>query len=495
MSTGDGRDGKLRLAMAKGALSGNLAGKSLPRQIFTIATWPLLEQLLSFLCASVSFFLAGHLPVPEAELKQIVSGIGVTGFVTWLGFLMQAGVSTGATALVSRLYGGRKYEEGTLGANQAAFLGLCAGMASTLLMFAVARFLVTDVLDLELRAQQVALEFLSVVAWVAVFSGPVFALNSALRGSGDTKTPFFVMLLVDGLTIGLSLLFVNVFDWRIAGLSWGMLLSWMIGAGLLFAFMLAKNRRMKRERAGLSLDEWAKAKGENFVPPLAIDLRRLWPQGDYLKRLLAVGVPQSLEVGCIWAIQFYALSVITHLGTDAVGGHMVAVRVESLSFLPGFAIGVSSAALVGQYLGSGSPRMALETMRKCLKYAIVLMGSLGIIFAAAPYFFASQFVSSQGVIEAAVPVLQVFLFAEPLFAAVMTMRLSLRGAGDAKRVMMVSFLGMGFFRVGLLTLWYYLWPDTVTLQGVWILFTVDMMVQTIILGRMIGRLKWVRKRV
>ena len=47
MSIGDGRDGKMRAAMARGRLSGRLAGLSLPRQIIAIAGWPLLEQVLS----------------------------------------------------------------------------------------------------------------------------------------------------------------------------------------------------------------------------------------------------------------------------------------------------------------------------------------------------------------------------------------------------------------------------------------------------------------
>ena len=47
MSIGDGREGKIRAALAKGQLGGKLSGLSLPRQIVTIALWPLLEQVMS----------------------------------------------------------------------------------------------------------------------------------------------------------------------------------------------------------------------------------------------------------------------------------------------------------------------------------------------------------------------------------------------------------------------------------------------------------------
>ena len=90
MSVGDGREGKVRAALhGKGQLGGSLAGLSLPRQIIHIALWPLLEQVMSFICASTSLYLATHMNTPDEVTEQIASGIGVTGYVMWLGFLMK----------------------------------------------------------------------------------------------------------------------------------------------------------------------------------------------------------------------------------------------------------------------------------------------------------------------------------------------------------------------------------------------------------------------
>ncbi|MFI3244658.1 MAG: MATE family efflux transporter, partial [Akkermansia sp.] len=152
MSLGDGRDGKLRMAMAKGRLSGKLSQMSLLRQIVSISTWPFLEQLLSFLCAAVALFLAGHMDLPAEETPHVISGLGVAGTIMWLGFLMQAGVATGATALVSRCFGARKFEESIYNCNQAAMLGALAGTCSTILMLCSARFLLGSVLELSPQA-------------------------------------------------------------------------------------------------------------------------------------------------------------------------------------------------------------------------------------------------------------------------------------------------------------------------------------------------------
>lgn len=494
MSLGDGRDGKLRMAMSKGRLSGKLAQMSLPRQITSIATWPFLEQLLSFLCAAVALFLAGHMDIPSEETAHVISGLGVAGTIMWLGFFMQAGVATGATALVSRSFGARKFEEANYNCNQAAILGALAGTASTLLMLVSARFLLGTLLDLSPQALESAMQYIRVSAWIAVFSGAIFALNASLRGAGDTRTPFLLMLVIDGLTIVLSYCFITYWGMGIDGLGWGALIPWIIGAVSLFLYMDYGRHRQMKARKGVPLDEYCELQGQDYAPDLGLHLAKLRPDWAVIRRIIGIGLPQALEVGAIWAIQFYGLRLITSLGTNAVGAHMVAIRIESLSFLPGFAIGVAGAALVGQYLGSGSIRMATETIKRCTIIALIFMGSMGILFAVFPYFFAQIFVSEAGSLQDMVcDVLRVLVIAEPLFAAVLVMRMCLRGAGDTKRVMWVAFGCMGFFRIVVQSIWYFCFPQTFTLVGVWMLYNVDLLVQVLVLGGMVKGLKWSRK--
>ncbi len=49
-------------------------------------------------------------------------------------------------------------------------------------------------------------------------------------------------------------------------------------------------------------------------------------------------------------------------------------------------------------------------------------------------------------IDTGIPVLRTMLLVEPFFAACIVMKMSLRGAGDTRRVMLVSYGIMGFFR-------------------------------------------------
>ncbi len=499
MSAGDGREGKIRVALSRGQLGGKLAGKSLPRQIITIALWPLLEQVMSFICASISLVLATHMGTDDATTTQIASGIGVTGYVMWLGFLMQSAVGMGATAIVSRMTGARRFAEANYVANQAAVLGFLAGILSAFLMYVSADVLVTDILQLSDYAHEVAMRYMYTGCWVAIFSGFVFAVNAALRGSGDTKTPFFIMLVVDGLNIIFSLFLVQVCGLFVEGLALGMIGGMAAAALILLAILLRRRQDVCHRIQGSTpeaFESYLATQESSYVPPLFLCWRSLIPDWRMMWRILCIGIPQAIEVGGIWLIQIYVLRVISSLGDAAVGAHNIAIRIESLSFLPGFAIGMAGATLMGQYLGAGSVRLALETARRCTTYSVLFMGVMGVFFALFPEFFVGIFTAhSPGLMAAAVPVVQIFLLVEPFYAAMLITKMCLRGAGDTRRVMWVSYGGMGLIRGACLMLWYNLWPETLSLTGIWLLFIADMIVEYLILRHMLYGLKWARRKV
>jgi Na+-driven multidrug efflux pump len=107
----------------------------------------------------------------------------------------------------------------------------------------------------------------------------------------------------------------------------------------------------------------------------------LRPDAATMRRIVRVGAPQSLEIAGMWSIHAFGIRVIAGIeGRRALGAHILAIRVESMSFLPGFAIATAAAALAGQYLGAGSREEAVRAVRLCWKAAVLLMSAMGVFF-------------------------------------------------------------------------------------------------------------------
>lgn len=222
MSAGDAREGIIRGKAARARLGGKLAGLSLPRQIAVIAFWPFLEQLLSFFVTSSDLFIATKIGVDAQDTINISDGMGAVIFIMWFGFVIQGAIMMGATAIVSRMTGARDYPQAQHGLHQAAMLGLLAGTISCGLLFTCSDFLVTHVLTMNETARAYALQYVYMAAFAAPFSGVVFAINAALRGSGDTRLPFWIMMSVGILNVIFSVIFVfadaPLGGWRIGGI-------------------------------------------------------------------------------------------------------------------------------------------------------------------------------------------------------------------------------------------------------------------------------------
>lgn len=501
MSAGDAREGVIRAKSARGRLGGKLSGLSLPRQIWVIAFWPFLEQVLSFFVTSSDLFLATHIGRSPADTLEIANGMGASVFLVWLGFVMQGGVSMGATAIVSRMTGAREYEKANHAACQSAILGFLAGIISCGLMLVITRVMVYSFLDMSPAAREYAMQYMNIAAFTAPFSGIVFALNASLRGAGDTKLPFLVMMSVGVLNVIFCLIFLFApppfGGWRMEGIATGTLCGFLVSLIWLLIVLYRRKGLVYRGHAGKKLHEIALEQGDTYIPPIHLDKKDLSPDWRMQRRILNIGLPQAIEIFGIWLIQVFCLSIISKLPMPgALGVHNIAIRIESLSFLPGFAIGMAASTLVGQYLGARNALMAKVTIMKCIKYAVVFMGVIGAIFFIIPGFFISFFApNSPGLVELGIPVLRTMILVEPFFAACIVMKMSLRGAGDTRRVMIISYVVMGFFRVGVTWAWFHFAPQTMTLWGIWLLFAMESLIQTIIFFKIVKGMSWARKNV
>ncbi len=167
-----------------------------------------------------------------------------------------------------------------------------------------------------------------------------------------------------------------------------------------------------------------------------------WPQlraREFL-RMLRFGIPAGLN----WFFEFAAFLffvnvVVAGLGTTALASLMAVVQLNSVSFMPAFAVASATAILVGQSIGAGARDEVPRLVRLGFAVTGSWQGLVAILYLAAPRLlfapFAPGAAGAGALLEAGARVLA-FSAAWQLFdAAVTVLAESLRAAGDTAFVL------------------------------------------------------------
>lgn len=459
--------------VARRELGGNLAGKSIPHQVIMLAIWPLLEQLLGFLVGMTDSVLAGRIG-EGAERIAALDALALAAYLSWLMMILQGAAATGGMAMISRATGAGDSKLADRSLGQALLLGCAAGIvAGSGLLLSMP--LLVKVFALTPEAGRMATTYVNIVALSAPFSGVMFAGNAALRGSGDTRTPFFVMTLVNCINIGLSWMFVYgpepIGGRGIAGIALGTTIAWTVGAMVLISVLFARKKGIK------------------------LQLNSLRPDRDVLNRIIRVGVPSAIEISGMWTINAIVVRIISGLPVEGVlGAHFIAIRCESLSFLPGFALGAASATLAGQYLGLGDRVRAKQAVLTCWLGGAALMTLIGIVFLVFSEELVQLIAPDSAIhLELAAPIVFLCGLTQPMLATCVILKTTFRGAGDTKAVMRYSYGSMLVVRLGGAYL-----VGTVLGLGlwwIWLIMSADLLTQAIIFGIRFKSNKWMDTNV
>lgn len=403
----------------------------------------------------------------EAHLAAVSSMTYLLWFVTEL-FVF---IAMGSTAVIARFVGAGQFAEARWACNQSVLLGAVAAVVLTAVVLMAGGWLVWLV-QLKGEAADLALRYLY---WVfPVLPGIMLqAIGVAcLRGVGDTRGGLWIMLVVVvvnlvvswALVVGLGP--IPQMGWD--GIALGTACGELAGGLLAVVFLVVG-------RSGLGLS-W----------------KLLRPHGPLCRRLLRIGIPGGTDMMLIILCQFWFLALVNGL-TDPSSGpagqlpaaaHGVALRVESLAYLPATAFQVAAATLVGQALGAGNRRRARRVVHCALTVGLIFVGLMGLAFYFAGPQLAGLFVSSDQTEVRATSgqLLRIVAFAMPGLGLTMILNGALRGAGDTRWPVLFNLLGFLAVRLPLTFLMAYHWEWGIV--GAWYAMQIDLNTRCLLsLGR------------
>jgi putative MATE family efflux protein len=450
--------------------------------------WPVLVQQLLILSVGLyDQYLAGN-NTPADPSKHIGYQAAQTtaNYIAWFISSSTALVSVGATALVARAVGAGDRELAVRATNQSILLALLIGLVGTPFILWMLPWGV-GVLGMHGETADSTVRFLQPILALITFQLITQAGIACLVGAGDTRTGPIVLSGVALLNIPLAWACFHGFGpipaMDFFGIGVGTALSHTAG-GIAVLAILARGRY-----------------------GLRVHLRHMWPQWRLIYRLLRVSVPASIDTLSIGLCQLWFLSLVTALGDVAAAAHGAAIRCEGLGYLSGYAFAIAAGALVGQNLGANQPRAAAHAVWVALGLGCIVMSLMGVLF----YVFApemmrlfSPFEHQQPIVEAGVPILRLVAFAMPPLASIIVLTGALRGAGDTRVPILLTWIGFLVIRMPLA---YLLTRPEVNLgslgtvpgwdlglMGAWLAMFADLSVRGLLfLGRFVsGRWKAVR---
>ena len=411
-------DGKFR--------NGRLKGLTLNQAIWILA-WPVVtESFLNSFVGLVDTALSAGLPGPQGEAAT--DAIGGASYIMWLIGLVIMALGVGATALISRSVGKGRLgvANGVLG--QTMTLTVISGVIVGILIW-LAVPLITTALNMSPLAAEFFSDYMSIIALGVPAASVLFGMIACSRGAGDSISPLKAMIARNIVNIlvswGLSGVAIHGMtsplgiNLGITGIAIGTVAGDIVGAW--YITHMARSGR------------WS----------IKLKLIRMKPHFVTIWRLFRLGIPNFLETFGLWIGNFFIILFVGFLTVQLdqqglLGAHIIGIRIEAFSFMPGFGMGIAAATLAGQYLGMNRPDLAKRAVFRCTMIATIIMGAIGVAFITIPHQITGLLTQQPTHLEIVPTLLIICGIVQIPFAISIVFRSAMRGAGDVKVVMALT---------------------------------------------------------
>ena len=151
---------------------------------------------------------------------------------------------------------------------------------------------------------------------------------------------------------------------------------------------------------------------------------------ETLKKEVEVAAPQGFQEVGVTIVYVLFFKIIGMIGIVEVAATEVVFTLAMASFLPAIGFGVACATLVGKALGEEDPERAAVSMLESVRWSVIFMGTMGILFLLFPRPILLIFTNDREVIEMGLVALRILGVVQFFDAVGMTLWFGLSGAGN-----------------------------------------------------------------
>ena len=402
-------------------------GKWAMLPVILALAWPtMLEQAMNTAVQYVDAAMVGRLGAAAT------AAVGVTTTINWMIGSTVSALGVGFLSFIARAYGAGDRQRAARVSSQAVLAVLVSGLLFTILPLALHRQ-VPRWMQADEGIRDTAGRYFFILYTPMLLRAASIIFGTALRASGDTKTPMRVGVMMNVINVVLNYLLIypthSVWGVTVPGAGLG-----VEGAAIASAISYAAGG------IGITLALWRH-------PVISPRGQRLRPDWEILKPCLKVALPSTLQrFGTSFGYVAFA-AMINALGTVPLAAHSIANTVESAFYVPGYGMQTAAATLTGNALGAKDKGRMRDLSQMLLTLEIGMMVISGtLLFLFAPGMM-GLFTADAAVIALGATVLRMVAVSEPFYGVAIILEGMLQGVGDTMTPFFFNILGMWGVRI------------------------------------------------
>ncbi|MGG2066169.1 MATE family efflux transporter [Bacillus sp. S14(2024)] len=302
-----------------------------------------------------------------------------------------------------------------------------------------------------------------------------FAYTTFMRGTGDSKTPFYFLIVSTGLNM--ALLPILIFGWL--GLPklgvYGAAYASVISTIVTFTILLVYLRKTKHPL--------------QFDATVRKYLRMDW---DLLKLLLRLGIPASINMILVSLSEIAVISFVNRFGSDATAAYGVVNQVASYVQMPAVSLGITVSIFAAQSIGANQ----FDRLQKVIRAGLIMNYVIGGILISFIYLFSKEilalFLTSQSTIDIAHSLIMITLWSYLIFGHAQIIGATMRASGTV--LWPTIFAVISIWGVEVPVAYFLSYHTSLGIKGIWIGYPAAFIV-SLLLQYGYYRLSWKKKRI